>query len=106
MWLAMKNYRARLNFFRENVCFFLLFSLCAASEQGLHQNYDLNKRLTPGTTLSQYGVCPQVDAVVKIQAFFRASKAREEYRMLGEFPRKRTSKQECFILIVFLLHFS
>lgn len=42
MWLAMKNYRARLNFFRENVCFFLLFSLCAASEQGLHQTYDLN----------------------------------------------------------------
>lgn len=30
-------------------------------------------------------VCPQVGAVIKIQAFFRASKARGEYRMLGKF---------------------
>lgn len=46
------------------------------------------------------GVCPQVGAVVKIQAFFRASKAQEEYRKLGEWtdrwqqeppPPRRTS---------------
>lgn len=29
-------------------------------------------------------VCPQVGAVIKIQAFFRASKAQEDYRRLGE----------------------
>uniref|UniRef100_A0A7N6C2H4 IQ motif containing GTPase activating protein 3 n=1 Tax=Anabas testudineus TaxID=64144 RepID=A0A7N6C2H4_ANATE len=27
-------------------------------------------------------VCPQVDAIIKIQAFFRASRARDQYRML------------------------
>ena len=30
-----------------------------------------------------YYFCPQVGAIVKIQAFFRANKAREDYRMLG-----------------------
>lgn len=30
-------------------------------------------------------MCPQVGAVVRIQAFFRANRAREHYRMLGEF---------------------
>uniref|UniRef100_A0AAQ5XAE7 IQ motif containing GTPase activating protein 3 n=1 Tax=Amphiprion ocellaris TaxID=80972 RepID=A0AAQ5XAE7_AMPOC len=31
-------------------------------------------------------VCPQVGAVIKIQAFFRANRAREEYRMLATPP--------------------
>lgn len=29
-------------------------------------------------------MCPQVGAIIKIQAFFRANKARGEYRMLGK----------------------
>lgn len=38
MWLARKHYRARLNFFRENVCFSpLLFSFHASSEKRMHQ---------------------------------------------------------------------
>lgn len=38
----------------------------------------------PGMAALIAPVHPQVGAVIKIQAFFRANRAREEYRMLGE----------------------
>lgn len=45
---------------------------------------------------------------MKIQAFFRASKAREEYRMLGELTRKNFQAGMCYLycrfMSLFLVH--
>lgn len=81
MWLARRRYQARLAFFRRNV------------SVGSAYSYDLDDVTGSGPIRIQgftlpaaiiVPLCPQVGAVIKIQAFFRANKAREEYRMLGE----------------------
>ncbi|KAI3360710.1 hypothetical protein L3Q82_012851, partial [Scortum barcoo] len=59
MWLVRRKYRARLSFFRRH-------------------NYSSNQK----PARYHNSACPQVGAVIKIQAFFRANRARHQYRML------------------------
>ncbi|XP_040491746.1 ras GTPase-activating-like protein IQGAP3 [Ursus maritimus] len=78
MWAAQRRYRRRLGYFQKNVS----VPCCPVPMPSLHPG-------DPGEGSQQ--AFPhlrswQVESVVKIQAFFRARKARDDYRMLVHAP--------------------
>ena len=71
-------------FFHQTYCISFLALRIGINAQILLSCLDLPERVMEEIVYCFTCLWPQVGAIVKIQAFFRANKAREEYRMLGK----------------------
>lgn len=77
MWAARRRYRRRLGYFQLNVSAVLPLH-CPCTAPATHGSW---ARPAGDPLLLRSW---QADSAVKIQAFFRAWRARGDYRMLGE----------------------
>uniref|UniRef100_A0A8C5BDF0 IQ motif containing GTPase activating protein 3 n=1 Tax=Gadus morhua TaxID=8049 RepID=A0A8C5BDF0_GADMO len=81
--LVLLQARSRGFLLRQRLSSRLLYLRSQGAAATVIQVLSLSLSLSGGAVLKPVTLtCPQVAAIVKIQAFFRASRAREEYRML------------------------